>query len=317
MKVAVLMGGMSSEREVSLRSGRAVADALRKLGHEVREVDLGEDAVLSLHGLKGWADVAFVCLHGRWGEDGTVQGTLELLGIPYTGSGVLASSLAMSKSTAKEVLAAKGVPVPRGVTGRVEGDGGNRETLLEEVEREVGYPCIVKPDREGSTVGTVVANDREELARGLEEASLYDEMVVVEEFIRGRELTVGILGLHPRPLPVLEVIPSHRIYDYQCKYTPGRTRYLVPAPLPGEVAARLQELALRAHRALGCEGISRVDFILDGEGRAFCLEVNTIPGMTELSLVPKAAQAAGLGFEEVVAEVLSSARLKLPARRGN
>ncbi|MEJ5185987.1 MAG: D-alanine--D-alanine ligase [Candidatus Geothermincolales bacterium] len=314
--MAVIMGGMSSEREISLRSGRAVAGALRKLGHEVREVDLGEDAVIRLHQLKGWADVAFICLHGRWGEDGTVQGALELLGIPYTGSGVLASSLAMSKSTAKELLAAKGLPVPRGITLDLTRTGpGKWEAVADEVERSLGYPCIVKPDREGSTLGTVVADGRDGLIRGLEEAFGYDERVMVEEFIRGRELTVGVLGDPPRPLPVLEVIPSHPIYDYQCKYTSGKTRYLVPAPLREGTANRLQELALRAHQVLGCEGISRVDFMLDGEENAYCLEVNTIPGMTELSLVPKAAEAAGMSFEDVVAELLSTARLKIPRRR--
>lgn len=310
------MGGFSSEREISLRSGRAVSRALRELGHDVREVDMGEDAICQLLGIKDWADVAFVCLHGRWGEDGTVQGALELLGLPYTGSGVLASSLAMSKSTAKEVLETKGITVPKGMTLRkAEAVGGPREVIWEEVERTVGYPCIVKPDGEGSTLGTTVAGDREDLVRGIEEAFQYDETILVEEFIKGRELTVGLLGIPPRPLPVLEVVPSHAIYDYQCKYTPGRTRYLVPAPIPDEAAVRLQELAVRAHQALSCEGISRVDFMMDEKGDFYCLEVNTIPGMTELSLIPKAAEAAGLSFLEVVAEVLASARLKLSRRR--
>ncbi len=316
MKVAVLMGGISMEREISLRSGRAVAKALRNLGHEVKEVDMGEDALLQIYGLKGWADAAFICLHGRWGEDGTVQGALELLGLPYTGSGVLASSLAMSKSASKEALASKGIPVPRGITlHRTILDMELGAEPWEEVELRLGYPCIIKPDREGSTLGTTVASNRDELLKGLEEAAEYDEIIVVEEFIRGRELTVGILGVRPRPLPVLEVVPSHAIYDYQCKYTPGRTRYLVPAPLPEDVATSLQEMALSAHRALGCEGVSRVDFMMDEAGKVYCLEVNTIPGMTELSLVPKAAEAAGLSFEDVVSEILASARLKLFRRK--
>ena len=311
-RVAVLKGGLSREREVSLRSGAAVAAALRKLGHEVQEVDLGPAIVEQLAALQRKVDAAFLTLHGRLGEDGTVQGLLELLAIPYTGSGVLASALAMDKRMSKQVFRAHGIPVAEDVTITAEeitASGIGR--VAEGIAVDLGFPCIVKPNGEGSTLGTFRACNTEELEEALAGALAYDRLLLVERFIEGREMTVGLLGDGPLVLPVLEVVASKGFYDYEFKYTQGMTEYLVPAPIPDNLSSELQRLAVQAHNALGCEGVSRVDFMVDKRGNAFCLEVNTIPGMTELSLVPKAAAAMGYSFEDVTDIILSTARLKV------
>ena len=311
-RVAVLMGGLSAEREVSLLSGAAVAVALAELGHEVRAVDVGEALVEQVAALRGRVDAVFIMLHGRLGEDGTVQGLLELLGIPYTGSGVMSSAMAMNKYLSKQMMRFHHIPVAEDVMVTAEETARRgAETVAKDVERRLGLPCMVKPNCEGSSAGASRVHDRGELARAIREAHAYDRLVMVERYIEGREVTVGLLGERPLALPVLEVLPSKDYYDYECKYTHGMTEYIVPAPMPEEAARGLQELSLAAHEALGCEGFSRVDFMLDAEGRPYCLEVNTIPGMTEFSLVPKAAAAAGYSFAQVVEMVLATAALKV------
>jgi D-alanine-D-alanine ligase len=311
-RIAVLMGGTSAEREVSLNSGAAVSRALKELGHEVVEVDVGANILEQLLEIKGRADTAFIALHGRMGEDGTVQGVLELLGVPYTGSGVMASAMAINKYMTKQVLRANAVPVADDVmvtADEVESLGKKR--VAEGISLDLGFPCIVKPNCEGSTVGANRARNREELEEAIVIGLEYDDLLLVERYIEGRELTVGLLGDEPVILPVLEVVASKGIYDYECKYTSGMTEYIVPALIPEEMAQELKRLSLRSHHALMCEGISRVDFMLDSEDRSYCLEVNTIPGMTELSLIPKAAAAAGLSFAQVVEMIVSTARLKI------
>ncbi len=311
-KVAVLMGGTSAEREVSLRSGAAVSHALRELGHEVLDIDVGADVIHQLAGLRGRADIVFIVLHGRMGEDGTVQGLLELLGIPYTGSGVMASAMAINKYMSKQIFRANAIPVAEDVVvGAAEISARGAGKVAEGVSLDLGFPCIVKPNCEGSTVGAARARNREELERAIGEALEYDDLLIIERYIEGREMTVGLLGDEPIVLPVLEVVASKGLYDYECKYTKGMTEYIVPAHIPEEMARKLKRLSLRAHLALDCEGFSRIDFMLDAEGRPYCLEANTIPGMTELSLIPKAAAAAGMSFERVVEIVLSTARLKI------
>lgn len=311
-RVLLLQGGISREREVSLLSGAAVGRGLRALGHQVTELDVGEDFLERLVEVAGGVDAAFICLHGRGGEDGSVQGALELAGIPYTGSGILASAAAISKAMSKTIFRTEGIPVAEDVAvSRGELLEGGLERIARGIGRDLGFPCIVKPDREGSSVGTGVARNHDELEVALEEAFALDELVLVEEYVEGREVTVGILGMEETVLPVLEVCALKGIYDYQCKYTAGMTEYLVPAPIDDRLAESLQDLSLRAHRSLRCQGISRVDFMLDDEGRPYCLEVNTLPGMTELSLVPKAAAAAGISFERVVEMILASAGLKM------
>ncbi len=311
MRVAVLMGGFSSEREVSLRTGKAVVGALGQLGHEVIEVDLGEEPLGQLLPLKEKVDAGFIALHGRGGEDGTVQGALELLGIPYTGSGVMSSAVAMDKNMTKRLLADSGVPVIAGVAlTRQEIRQMGIIGMARGTVADLGLPSIVKPNCEGSTVGISVARNLDEMEKGITLALDYDDIIIVEKFIEGRELTVGLVGEAPLALPVLEVVPKKGIYDYECKYSKGMTDYIVPAEIPPKIALRLQELAIKAHKSLECEGISRVDFILGKNHRIYCLEVNTIPGMTELSLVPMAAAAMDMSFTTLVEMILATARLK-------
>ena len=310
-RIAVLMGGISGEREVSLKSGGAIAKALKSLGYEVLEMDVGQEVVEQVAELRGRVDAAFVALHGRLGEDGTVQGLLELMAIPYTGSGVMASAMAMDKIMSKQLFRANAIPVADDVVvTEADIESLGLEGVAEGISLDLGFPCMVKPNCEGSTLGADRARNVEELEEALKEALSYDERLIVERYIEGRELTVGLIGGEPVVLPVLEVVASKGIYDYECKYTKGMTEYIVPALIPEGLSEELKRLALKAHYVLGCEGFSRVDFMLDAEDRAYCLEVNTIPGMTELSLIPKAARAAGLSFSQVVEMILETARLK-------
>jgi D-alanine-D-alanine ligase len=310
-RIAVLMGGTSGERDVSLMSGGAVAKALRDLGYEVLEIDIGREVVEQVAELRGRADAAFVALHGRMGEDGTVQGLLELVGIPYTGSGVMASAMAMDKIMSKQLFRANAIPVADDVmVTATDIESLGLEGVAEGISLDLGFPCMVKPNCEGSTLGASRARNVEELEKALKDALTYDERLIVERYIEGRELTVGIIGDEPVILPVLEVVASKGIYDYECKYTKGMTEYIVPALIGEDLSEELKRLALKAHKVLGCEGFSRVDFMLDSDDRTYCLEVNTIPGMTELSLVPKAAKAAGIPFPQAVEMILRTARLK-------
>ncbi len=311
-RVLLLKGGISREREVSLKSGEAIGKALRELGHEVVELDVREDFLGRLVEVAGSVDAAFIALHGRGGEDGSVQGALELAGIPYTGSGILSSAAAISKAMSKTIFRVEGIPVAGDLAiDRAEFESDGLERTTQRIGRDLGFPCIVKPDREGSSVGTAIARNLEDLAQALKEAFALDGLVLVEEFIEGREFTVGILGDEEMVMPVLEVRASQGFYDYRCKYTKGMTEYLVPAPIEDRLAATMQELSLRAHHSLRCEGVSRVDFMMDEKEKLYCLEVNTLPGMTGLSLVPKAATAMGLDFNRVVEIILASARLKM------
>ncbi len=301
--VGVLMGGRSAEREVSLRTGAAILAALRRCGRRAVGIDAGRDLPQVLARRK--VGVAFIALHGRGGEDGTVQGLLESLGIPYTGSGVLPSALAMDKKQSKWIFRAHGLPTPdfevlaRGVRGA---------WPLARLET----PVVVKPVCEGSSVGMSVVRTRGALAKALAKACRYDPEVLVEAFVPGRDLTVGVLG--DLVLPAVEMRPRGGFYSYRAKYTAGATEYLVPAPLTARQAALTENLALAAYRALGCRGASRVDFRLEKRGQPLLLEVNTIPGMTETSLLPKAASAAGIGFDELVLRILAGARLDTPLR---
>lgn len=299
--VGVLMGGRSAEREVSLRTGAAVLKALRRLGERAVPIDAAGDLPREL--ARRGVGVAFIALHGRGGEDGTVQGLLECLGVPYTGSGVLASALAMDKKQSKLVFRALGIPTPAFEVFTRPERGRARPARL----AQLAPPVVVKPANEGSSVGMAVVGSRAGLGRALAAAFRHDAEAIVERYLPGRELTVGVLD--DQALPAVEVRPRSGLYDYRSKYTAGMTEYLAPAPITARLAARLGVLAVAAHRALGCRGASRVDFRLDQRGRASVLEVNTIPGMTETSLLPKAAAAAGIGFDELVARILRSARL--------
>jgi len=296
-RIGVLMGGLSAEREVSLRTGRAVANALRLSGYEAIEIDAGRDLPEVL--TKEKVDVAFLALHGRYGEDGAVQGMLEMMGIPYTGSGVLASALAMDKVTAKKVLGFHGVRTPDFALFR---EGDDPQALLE----RISLPFVAKPSREGSTIGISIVRKLEELEKGLQEALQCDTKVLVEEYVEGIEVTVGVLD--GNALPIVQVVPKGGFYDFHAKYTKGETEYLVPAPLDEDLADKIKRAAEVAFDALECSGAARVDFIIRGD-ELHCLEVNTIPGMTETSLLPKAAVSVGIPFEELVQRILEGASL--------
>jgi D-alanine-D-alanine ligase len=340
IRVAVLMGGRSSERAVSLSTGMMILHALDPEKYSAFPVDtalfsagsvpqiesgdqrqiaalsqaetalkeLGSVAAVTelLHnGTVAKPDVAFIALHGKYGEDGTVQGLLELAGIPYTGSGVLASALAMDKVMAKKMLAYEGVPVLPAVDIASSGDLETRDIAAEVAE--LGYPVIVKPSRQGSTIGMMRVDSPEALAEAIDTALEYDSQLMIEKFVVGTEITVGVIGNdNLRVLPLVEIVPSGGFYDYEAKYTPGATEEIVPARIPEDAAEEARRIALLSHRALGCRGMSRVDFIIS-EGRHYVLEVNTIPGMTPTSLLPRAAQAAGIAFPDLLDKLISLA----------
>ncbi|MDD5748280.1 MAG: D-alanine--D-alanine ligase [Actinomycetota bacterium] len=307
MKVAVLMGGMSAEREISLETGKAIALALRTLGNDVIEVDV--DSNLPLRISRERPDVAFIALHGRLGEDGSVQGLLEVMRIPYTGSGLLSSALAMNKEYTKKILDYHGFPVVPGIAVR-RTDGF--EDVSRQVETGIHFPVIVKPSQEGSSIGVSKVNSPSELKESLDLVFSLDTVALVEKYIDGRLLTVGIVGDVPVILPVLEIIPKEGFYDYKNKYEPGRTNYEVPARIDENIAREAKELSRDVFKLLECEGIGRVDLMLENSsGNLYILEINTIPGMTETSLIPKAGAAAGISFEELVQMVLEAARLTI------
>jgi D-alanine-D-alanine ligase len=295
LSIGVLAGGLSSERQISLRSGRAIYEALKARGYNVKFLDIFDDVYDTIK--KSGIEVAFLALHGRFGEDGTIQAMLERLGIPYTGSGVKASRLALDKVASKRVFEKRKIPVPRYKVLRSAAIPGGLSRL--------GWPIVVKPQREGSSIGLSIAHDARSLKEAIEKALKYDDKILLEEYIDGRELTVGILG--SRPLPVIEIVSAENVYDTHAKYKDSRTRYLVPAPLTRPISRRAQRLALAAHTALGCRGFSRIDMRMDKRHNIFVLEANSIPGMTERSLLPKAAKAAGMEFGKLCAKLLKLA----------
>jgi D-alanine-D-alanine ligase len=332
MKVAVLMGGTSAEREVSLASGLAVVAALRERGHEVQAIDtargyIAEDQerellpegvhaeppptvgsqlepveLIQLPEVRG-ADICFLTLHGGIGEDGTLQALFEVTGIPYTGTGPLGSGIAMDKDVTKRLLRDAEIPTLPWRVARAP-DFAYDPDVIREV---IGYPAIVKPSRQGSSVGLYVVEEPLELDEAIRDASEFDSEVLIERYVRGRELTVSIVG--EQALPPIEIRPKKGIYDYEAKYTAGMTEYLCPAPLDEELVAQLQMYAYRAFKVLKLSGYARVDFILAKE-HMYCLEANTLPGMTGTSLLPKAAAAAGVSFpalcERIATEALAS-----------
>jgi D-alanine-D-alanine ligase len=300
-RIGVLAGGPSNEREISIKSGKAVHSALIEEGCDAVFLDIKDDIHDIIKEQK--IDVAFVALHGRFGEDGTVQKLLESGGIPYTGSGPEASRLAMDKIAAKEIFARAGIPTPQYIvvnktrhcedTERSEVDEAIKMRLL----RNVRAPLVIKPQFEGSSIGLSVIRTHDTLHAALDKAFGYGQKALVEKFIDGRELTVGILG--DRALPVIEIVTKNKVYDYTAKYSDPETRHLVPAPIERGASAKAKELARRAHETLGCRFFSRVDMMMDPSGKIFVLEVNTIPGMTKRSLLPKAASAVGVNFSKL------------------
>lgn len=307
LKIGVIAGGISSERDISLLTGEGIYRALIEKGYKTSFIDFNGD-VSSITDSN--IDIAFVALHGKYGEDGTVQGLLELMKIPYTGSGVLASALAMDKIYTKKIFQAENIPTPPSMALYREKDI-NYNHIMPHVQNSIEYPVIVKPNRGGSTIGVSVVNSGEGLKDAVKTAFMYDNAVLIEKFIKGRLLTTGIIGLRPRPLPLIEIKPKSGFYDYAAKYTSGLTEYIVPAPVNKKLAENIAVYSVKCHEILGCSALSRVDLIMDGLEDIYFLEVNTIPGMTPTSLVPKAAAACGIDFNELAEIILNCASLKL------
>jgi D-alanine-D-alanine ligase len=300
-RIGVLLGGISAEREISLKTGEAIVEALRGRGHDVVAIDVDRNIDRTLRAMP--IDFAFLALHGKYGEDGCIQGLLEWMGIPYTGSSVLASALAMDKLKAKEMFRLHNVPTPPyyDVTGAI------ADEALEERHGSFGFPVMVKPRREGSSIGIGRANDLPELKAAVANALAHDESALVERFIKGKEVQVGILN--GRVLGAIEIVPKRAFYDYQAKYTKGMSEYFFPARLAPTRYQGVLRLAERAHQALGCAGATRVDMIVTEGENEYVLEVNTMPGMTPTSLLPKIASGCGIDFATLCEELLSSARL--------
>jgi D-alanine-D-alanine ligase len=297
-KIGVLCGGMSSEREVSLRTGEAIATALGARGHDARRIFVDRDLDLVLRQTP--IDVAFIALHGTYGEDGCIQGLLECLGIPYTGSGVLASALAMDKAMSKRVFEREALPTPHWMLLEAGVPGSALDTSL-----LGGYPLVVKPNAEGSTIGLSIVRHPSELQAAIHKAAEADPQVLVEQYIEGRELTVAVIG--EVAYPIVEIEPKSGFYDYASKYTKGMSTYTCPAQLEKELARHVRELAVEAAQVLGCRGVARVDFRLSDDDEPTILEVNTLPGMTPTSLVPMAAAAKGMSYDQLVARILDMA----------
>ena len=304
-KIGVIMGGSSRERDISLRSGKKVLESLKRQGFEATELQMGEHLPYELKNSK--IDIAFIALHGGIGEDGTIQGLLEVLGLPYTGSGVLSSALSMNKVVSKKIWQYEKIPTPPFLEIDIE---ENLETQAEQILKDLKLPVIVKPVREGSSIGVEVVREKRELVPVLRKTIIEFRNIFVEKFIEGKEVTVGILGMGDklRALPVLELRPKTGIYDYKAKYTKGFTEFIIPAEIPEKLYKVSQDVALKAHKSLYCCGFSRVDIIVDGTN-PWVHDLNTIPGLTEPSNLPAQAQASGLSYDELILEILSYASI--------
>ncbi len=338
MNIALITGGLSSEREVALSSGRGILKALRELGHKVKVIDpvfggreVEEEVIFrdmvskdyptleKLKSLQGEnarkllecinsslfddIDIAFLGLHGKFGEDGIIQTLLELRGVKYTGSGIRSSAFAMDKDISKTVFQAEGILTPEWIALNRQDEYNIREFL-----RIFGKPLVVKPNDEGSTVGLTIASDEKELEKGIKNAFAYSDKVLVEKYVKGREITVAVVD--GRSYPVIEIKPKDGFYDYEHKYTKGRTEYICPADIKPSVADKAREIAMNAFKASGCEVYARVDFLLTPEEELYCLEVNTLPGMTELSLVPMAVKAEGMEFNALIDTIVGASLKK-------
>ena len=304
IKVALLAGGKSGERTVSLSSGKSVEQALRSVGFEVVMLDPASKDDLKIL-LNESFDVAFLALHGKGGEDGTIQGFLETIGLPYTGSGVWASATAVNKITSKFFYREAGIPTPASMRLH------DPQTSSEEIKEKVGLPCVVKAATEGSALGVYICNTEEEVKEAVEKVFTVDTSAFVETFVKGGEFTVGVLGSDvPEALPVIKIIPVNEFYDYESKYATGGSQHICPAPLSEEDTKRAQELALKAHQVLGCRGVSRTDLLQDETGKFWVLETNTLPGMTATSLLPDAAKVKGISFEQLCSDMIFDALLE-------
>lgn len=301
VKVALLAGGKSGERAVSLSSGKSVEQALKKAGFQVVALDPADKNDLETLVTESF-DVAFLALHGKGGEDGTIQGFLETVGIPYTGSGVWSSATAVNKITSKFFYREAHIPTPQSI--RI----FSPHTSSKDIIFQVGLPCVVKAATEGSALGVYICNSEQDVTDAVEKVFTVDSSAFVETFIKGSEFTVGVLGTdNPEALPVIKIIPVHEFYDYESKYAEGGSQHICPAPLSDEETKQAQDLALKAHQVLGCQGVSRTDLIQDENGKFWVLETNTLPGMTATSLLPDAAKVKGISFEQLCSTMIFEA----------
>jgi len=306
-KIAVVMGGPSSEREVSLNTGTAILTALKEKGYNAVGIDL--DPINFVEQLsKAGIEVVFNAIHGRYGEDGVLQGVLELLGIPYTGSGLLSSAMAMDKGISKRIFLSANIPTPR---SRLFAKTDRNQDLAAIIVAEFAIPVVVKSASQGSSIGVNIVEKSDDLPEAINQAFMYSDNILVEEFIVGRELTVAVWGNDEfEALPIIEIVPYSGRYDYRSKYTKGATEYIVPAKLADNTANLVKKVAIEAFTKLGCRGIARVDIMLDKDSNPYVLEVNTIPGMTATSLVPKAAAAIGITFADLCERLLCMVEYK-------
>ncbi|MEC3884690.1 D-alanine--D-alanine ligase [Halobacillus sp. HZG1] len=299
MKIAVLYGGTSGEREVSLSTGKGIIKALENKGHEVTPIDFSPEKMEEV--LKLDVDLVFIGLHGRFGEDGKIQGLLDMLGIPYVGSGVLASALAMDKAKSKQIFSLNGLHTAKSEVFDVT-DHGQFSVIEDEIKRTFTLPFVIKPNQEGSTLGLTIVKKEQDIRQAIEMAAHSDSMILVEDYVKGREVTVPVMGYKGKEqaLPVIEIIPKNDYYDFDSKYKPGGSEHIVPAKVSETLTAQLQQDAVLAHQLLGCDVYSRVDFIINENEEPVILEVNTLPGMTPTSLFPDSAQAIGLSYDDLI-----------------
>jgi D-alanine-D-alanine ligase len=306
-KIGVFAGGLSSEREISLKTGRNIFESLIRSGYDTDLIDIKDDLLEKV----GSIDIAFLALHGKYGEDGTIQGMLELLKIPYTGSGVLSSAVVLDKILSKKIFILENIQTPPFIELDLNNLMPELNSLKKDIEIKIGYPLVVKPNSEGSTIGIKTIYYSSQLEEGIMEAARYDKRILLERYVKGRELTVGIIGLEPVALPIIEIKPKSGFFDFDSKYKKDLTEYIIPADIDKRTAENIMKISLSCHKILGCSGISRVDFILDSGNLPHVLEINTMPGMTSTSLVPMAADAAGISFDLLVEIILDSARIKI------
>ncbi len=301
-KIIVLVGGPSTEAEVSRRTGGAICNALVAAGYNAEKLELNPKTVMK-DLVEHKAEIVFNALHGKYGEDGAIQGLLEMADIPYTGSGVTASAVCMNKKVSKDLFVGAGIPTATSLS--FDSRKESPEEMMKAIENSFSYPVVVKAATQGSSIGVTIAHSHEELKLALADSLTYDHLLVVEKYLDGGEFTVAVLD--GKALPVIQIKPKSGNYDYQSKYTVGATEYLVPAPISEELAAKMQAIGEATYQAVQCAGVARVDIMTDKEGNAYVLEVNTVPGMTETSLVPKAAKAMGMDFTALCENILKTA----------
>lgn len=303
MKIAVLYGGISKEREVSLSTGKGIIKALKNNGHEVVPIDFHPARIYEIIQLD--VDLVFIGLHGKYGEDGTIQGLLDMLKLPYVGSGVLASALAMDKAKAKEIFSLNDLPVAKSNVFTIH-DVNHLESTVKKITQAFTPPFVIKPNSEGSTLGLTVVQKVDEIKEAIKTAAKSDHKILVEEFLDGKEITVPVLGRQgeEKALPIIEIIPKNDLYDYESKYTEGGSQHIIPAKVGNELTKKIEYYAVKAHQLLGCKTYSRADFIVTKDNIPYILEVNTLPGMTPTSLYPDSARVAGMSYDQMIEKIV-------------